>query len=132
MLCCGVGATEVFKLSDFGIARPEGLELTFGASVLGTPGYMPPEQLGVGEVGRASDVFALAATTFRALSGEDYFTARNPVEALTQAQAQSRRSLRDVPTLAADLAKSDMFAPMVEPVDHTPGARVLGLLGRSS
>lgn len=33
--------------------------------------------------------------------------------------------------LAADLAKSDMFAPMVEPADDMPGTRLLALLGRS-
>jgi serine/threonine protein kinase len=104
VLCCGVGGAEVFKLSDFGIARPEGMELTFNARVLGTPGYMPPEQLGVGEVSVVSDIFALAALTYRALAGEEYFAARTPLEALTQAQAAERRSLLDAKTLSSELA----------------------------
>ncbi len=103
ILCCGVGGAEVFKLSDFGIARSEGMEMTFGASVLGTPGYMPPEQLGVGEVGPASDVFALAALTYRALAGENYFSARTPIEALSQAQVPQRRSLLEAKTLPEEL-----------------------------
>ncbi len=31
----------------------------------------------------------------------------------------------------AELAQSDHFGPMVEPVDDSPGSRLLGLLGRS-
>jgi serine/threonine protein kinase len=42
VLCCGAGETEIFKMSDFGIARPVGLNATFGGAGVGTPGYMAP------------------------------------------------------------------------------------------
>ena len=45
VLCCGSGETEMFKISDFGIARPAGLSVTFGNMLVGTPGYLAPEQI---------------------------------------------------------------------------------------
>ncbi|MBN2194711.1 MAG: serine/threonine protein kinase [Polyangiaceae bacterium] len=107
VLCCGVGGTELFKLSDFGIARPKGLEVTLGVSVLGTPGYMPPEQLGVGEIGTYSDVFSVAAVVYQALAGTPYFTARSPIEALTQGQAASRTPLAAGKHLVPELRQDE-------------------------
>src|SRR5450432_2799219 len=45
VLCCGSGESELFKISDFGIARPVGLSVTFGNVLVGTPGYLAPEQI---------------------------------------------------------------------------------------
>src|SRR5690606_2410252 len=45
VLCCGAGDSELFKISDFGFARPAGLAATFGDAVVGTPGYVALEQL---------------------------------------------------------------------------------------
>ena len=76
VLCCGTGDTELFKLSDFGIARPHGIGVTFGTNVLvGTPGYLAPEQAAptLGEVGFASDLFSLGAIVYFVLTGTHYF-----------------------------------------------------------
>src|SRR3954465_14771657 len=65
VLCCGAGETEIFKMSDFGIARPVGLSATFGGATVGTPGYMAPEQYeDRGNIGPLSDLFSLAAIVF--------------------------------------------------------------------
>ena len=44
VLCCGFGEAEILKISDFGIARPQGLTATFGGIPVGTLGYAAPEQ----------------------------------------------------------------------------------------
>jgi serine/threonine protein kinase len=78
VLCCGYGDDEIFKVADFGLARPSGLPGTFSAiaAIVGTQGYAPPEQLDLrdpGAIGPSTDVFALAATIFSALTGQPYF-----------------------------------------------------------
>src|SRR5262249_25632750 len=54
-------------LVDFGLARQSAVNLatlTNPGALLGTPGYMPPEQLGddSGNVGNASDLYSLGVT----------------------------------------------------------------------
>ncbi|MEJ6002272.1 serine/threonine-protein kinase [Paucibacter soli] len=57
------------KLSDFGIARIENLGLTRVSSVIGTPGYMAPEQyLGEG-VDQRADLYAAGVLLYRLLAG---------------------------------------------------------------
>jgi serine/threonine protein kinase len=103
VLCCGAGETELFKVSDFGIARPSGLSATFGVAV-GTPGYMAPEQYDErGNVGPWSDLFSLAAIVFYVLSGERLFEGRTAAATAAAVVSPGRRSLLDVPTLAFEL-----------------------------
>jgi eukaryotic-like serine/threonine-protein kinase len=73
------------KLLDFGVARLlEGSELTRSAMLIGSPGYLAPEQAATmfGEVGPRADVFALGAIIYRALTGQNAFPARNPAVAV--------------------------------------------------
>lgn len=95
ILCCGSGETEIFKIADFGIARPLGLKATFGELAIGTPGYLAPEQslLTKDVIGPHTDIFAFASVLFFLLSGEHYFTARNVIDAYQQARSKERRSL---------------------------------------
>ena len=61
------------KLADFGLARgdgrPEFPTLTDAGTAAGTPAYMAPELVAGGRATFASDVYALGATTFHALTG---------------------------------------------------------------
>jgi hypothetical protein len=54
---------------DFGAARDLPRGETHGATLVGTMGYMPPEQLG-GTVDATSDLFALGATLLHGVSGK--------------------------------------------------------------
>ncbi len=104
VLCCGFGAEEIFKIADFGVARPTGIA-TFSGAVVGTPGFVAPE-LTAGDsraIGPWSDIFSLAAVIFYMLTGEEYFVARSPAEAIMQAVSPKRRSIRDTQGLSPEL-----------------------------
>jgi len=105
VLCCGFGVQEVFKISDFGIARPDGHQGTFIGSPGGTAGFAPPEQV-LGEkdkVGPASDVFALASIVYRMLTGDHYFPANTTLDGVLLAQRAERRPLADGARLTPEL-----------------------------
>lgn len=101
VLCCGFGEEEVCKVADFGIARPAGMTATFGAQLMGTPGYAPPELAGLDAtaIGPWTDVFALACVAFFVLTGEEYFPFEEPGAALRAMRQPRRRSLLDCPAL---------------------------------
>jgi serine/threonine-protein kinase len=69
------------KLLDFGVARLSESSgepgLTATAAVLGTPGFLAPEQIApsLGEVGPETDLFALGAVVYRAITGRPAFNA---------------------------------------------------------
>jgi predicted Ser/Thr protein kinase len=71
----------IAKLADLGIATAtERTAITHSGVVLGTASYMAPEQLSGGEAGPRSDVYALAAVAFEALSGQKARSGKTPVE----------------------------------------------------
>lgn len=65
------------KLMDFGLARLEGAEtLTQSGTILGTPGYMAPEQVDgkLGAVTATADVYGLGAVLYHCLTGRAPFS----------------------------------------------------------
>jgi eukaryotic-like serine/threonine-protein kinase len=103
VLCCGFGETEMIKISDFGLARPEGLGRTFAGVGFGTVGYAAPEQALDAGVGPETDVFALACIAYYVLTGSHYFDATTPYEAYEQMQAKARKSVLDCKVLSPEL-----------------------------
>ena len=67
--------SDTVKITDFGIARITDSSKTKTGTVLGTPSYMPPEQLAGKRVGGRSDLYSLGALFYQML------TARLPFEA---------------------------------------------------
>ena len=63
------------RITDFGLAKRVKLnsDLTASGQILGTPNFMPPEQVAArqGEVGPQSDVYSLGATIFDLLTKPD-------------------------------------------------------------
>jgi tRNA A-37 threonylcarbamoyl transferase component Bud32 len=78
--------TDDVRLLDFGIARfQEGDALTMTMEILGTPGYIAPEQVRGEAIGPQIDVFALGAIVYRALVGKSAFPSRTPATAVYEA-----------------------------------------------
>lgn len=86
------------KLLDFGLARVESHGMdgetetrTQAGTVLGTPGYMSPEQVRGVPVGPASDIFSLGCVMYEMITGRRAFLADTSAETLTSI-------LRDTPS----------------------------------
>ena len=72
------------KLTDFGIARIESSTLTQVGEIMGSPGYMSPEQfLGV-DIDARSDIYSVGVIAYELLSGRRPFTGNN-AEVMRQA-----------------------------------------------
>jgi eukaryotic-like serine/threonine-protein kinase len=101
----------IAKLADLGIATAaERTAITHSGVVLGTASYMAPEQLSGGEAGPRSDVYALAAVAFEALSGKKARSGKTPVEVAHEVVSGSPPDLEQVwegasPEAAAALAR---------------------------
>jgi serine/threonine protein kinase len=105
VLCCGFGETEIFKISDFGLARPTGLGRTFAGLGLGTPGFAAPEQVVQGDaaLGFHTDVFALASILFTVLTNEPLFEGDSPLIVYELTRGRERRSISSCANLSPEL-----------------------------
>jgi serine/threonine protein kinase len=70
------------KITDFGIARLSWAPMTRSGEVLGTPAYMAPEQITLGEAEPATDVYALGLVAFELLTGRRAFSGRSYAQLL--------------------------------------------------
>jgi tRNA A-37 threonylcarbamoyl transferase component Bud32 len=108
MLTQQAGLFDVLKILDFGIVQnlgPSGADdkLTQPGLLMGTPGFMSPEQAkGVADV--RSDIYSLGAVGYFLLSGRAPFSGRGMEQILTSL-AQEPTPLRELrPEVPADLA----------------------------
>lgn len=65
--------TGMAKLTDFGIAQALWSKPVENGSMIGTPGYMSPEQIDGKEVDARSDIFSLGVVLYQMISGEQPF-----------------------------------------------------------
>jgi len=102
-------ATQVAKLTDFGVARVVGGDtLTRTGDVLGTLAYMAPEQAEGLEVGEPADLYSLALVIYEALSGV------NPIAHVRPGHV-SRRLGMHLPPLRRQ--RRDLPRPLAESID---------------
>lgn len=111
----GKGKDRHWKLVDFGISKLQDSDSTLTRDrLLGTPGYMAPEQLRGDELTDKSDQFGLAAVAYRALAGRPPFHGRDVpglMFATLSSQPPSPRAFVELPqevewVLAVGLAKT--------------------------
>jgi len=100
------GGQRIWKILDFGISKlgdPDGTHQTRDM-IVGTPGYMAPEQAAGREVSHKTDLFALGAIIYRTLTGRPAFTGDHVAETMFQvAHAMPPRPSELAPTLPADV-----------------------------
>jgi serine/threonine-protein kinase len=108
--------THQAKVADFGLARLTGShDLTQPGAIVGTPGYMAPEQAGGKGVGPAADVWALGAILYECLTGRPPFKGVTAAETVLQVLSDdpapvrvlNRRVPRDLETVALKCLEKD-------------------------
>jgi serine/threonine-protein kinase len=129
----GEGDAIVWKVLDFGVAKAEAHSGTLTVNELvGTPQYMAPEQARRETVDHRTDLYALGAIAYRALTGHPPFAGRDFAEVLMRVMTEMPdrpstlvRLPREVDlVLAIALAKNpgDRFATATELADALEAA----------
>lgn len=117
------GSIDRPKLVDFGIAHSgQSSGDTHDGEWLGTPGYMPPEQIRAG--GRptpASDVYALGCVLYRAISGRLPHEGQTAVEILQKAARQDAPRLGELVAKAPPALEQLLAAMLARDVADRPG-----------
>ena len=78
------------KIMDFGVAKLDSSKLTSQGDVLGSPGYMAPEQALEARVDARSDLFSLGTVLYEALTGKRAF-GRGPLRKASSSTARTER-----------------------------------------
>ncbi len=115
VLCCGLGSDEIFKIADFGVARPAGVA-TFSGVIVGTPGFVAPELTAMDPraIGPWSDIFSLGCIIFAMLTGDELFAAKSPGDALVQACAPARRSIAEGRGISPELKNNEQACRAID------------------
>ncbi len=129
------GDLERVKVLDFGVARVADASSTRTGVMVGTPGYMAPEQArGDRNVGPRSDVFALGCLLFECLTGKPPFVGENIMAVLAKILLEDAPRVGvarpDVPEALDDLvARTLSKQPEQRPRDGAQLAAELAGLG---
>ncbi|MFI8263845.1 MULTISPECIES: WD40 repeat domain-containing serine/threonine protein kinase [unclassified Streptomyces] len=122
-------------ITDFGIARvldgSGATRLTRTGIIVGTPQYMPPEQLEGGDAGSAGDIWSLGATLYAAVEGTAPFAAPSLMSLfhaiMTKPLPPARHAGQLAPVLeellAKDPGKRPTAAELAERLGAAPGRR---------
>lgn len=129
---------DKLRLLDFGIARVDdaGGSLTRTGNVLGTPGYMSPEQARGDKryIDTRADVFSLGCVLFECLTGQTPFHGPHAMAVIMKLLSEEAPRLRNVrpdapEALDAMLAKMLAREPLGRFVDGTSVVNAIDALG---
>jgi len=74
-----IGRGGLIKVMDFGLAKIKDMRLTAPGMVMGTPCYMPPEQIRGEETDARSDIYALGLVFYELFTGKTAFSEGNVI-----------------------------------------------------
>ena len=100
-------------------------DATAAGAMLGTPGYMAPEQMRGDDVGAAADVYALGALLFEILAGEPLHPPGRPAIAATLAKPTHSPAQRRPDRAIAPELDALCVAALAELPEKRPSAREL-------
>ncbi|HEY0709333.1 MAG TPA: protein kinase [Polyangia bacterium] len=120
---------EHVRVLDFGLAKllDGAAKLTVGM-VLGTPHYMPPEQMSDVEIDARADIYTTGIVLFEMLTGKRPFDGANVAEVfLAQKQAPAPTLASVAPGLKVSLALEALLRRALEkaPADRYPAAEAM-------
>jgi serine/threonine protein kinase len=109
------------KLTDFGIARIiDGTRLTATGTMVGTAGYLSPEQARGADLGPASDIYSLGLVLLECLKGEMEY----PGSAVESAVARLHRAPVIPDAVPEEWARLIHAMTVLEPLDRPSAAEL--------
>jgi serine/threonine protein kinase len=128
VLVRSVAGKDHAYLTDFGVAKPAdtGEHLTNTGWIVGTTGYLSPEQIMGHEPGPRSDLYALGCLFFETLTGQQPFHGENEMAVRWAHANDPRPTTRDIaPSLGARYDEFFMVALAVDPANRFASGREL-------
>jgi serine/threonine-protein kinase len=123
-----LGRDGTIKLGDFGIAvGHEGTRLTLDGTVLGTAGYLAPEQACGEQVTAAADIYAAGAVLYELITGEPSRTAGSLAE-LGRDWFRPPDLASRAPAAPPELVAAVTACLAVDPEERPPSAAALARL----
>ncbi|NJQ03485.1 serine/threonine protein kinase [Streptomyces sp. PLAI1-29] len=125
-------ADGTVKICDFGIARlthglDQGTRLTGAGVAMGTPHYMPPEQITGGPVDHRGDLYSLGCVIYELATGRPPFDRDDPWAVLAGHRETPPRPLRDHrPALSGPFEQLVLHLLAKDPGDRPRDAADLG------
>ena len=113
------------KLADFGIAHVDGTAstATLAGTVLGTPGYMSPEQAAGAPVDERSDLFSVGVLAWELLTGHNPFGAGEGADAPTVIYRIVHEPAPELPVSVSAGLPADMRPAIMAALSKDPAMR---------
>lgn len=128
---CTTEHGDLVKILDFGVCkfylnRPEGIVTTESGKLLGTPGYMAPEQLMGGALDARADVYSVGVVLYRIVVGRAPFKVDSLAELILKIKNHDHVPIDEaLPEIDAGFAKVVKKAMAKEPRDRYASAAEL-------